>query len=328
MLSLPKMIKAFISFLLVVLLVLAFVLLDINRLTDAKYLVEQSRKINLYGRLMENTQLLSGSVAKQPLAAIDTAEVFKSAVPAVKFYEFLEGYLASYLNWFTGRSVNPSYSYSLQDVKQEASSKVTERLLTQYNDLSICKADQIKAWNFTNGLPSCRLDGSSAADKDIARLANELTAASLKNIPDSITIPPPSASLLVTRNITVKIIQGFWLVWALTASLIALMILFLRRRAFFPLAIIFLLAGVTTVVVNNFGWDWVNQAAKDYITGQTEMKDIAPLLTDATASLTAGLKTYLGNLGLMSVILGVLLVVLRFTFRRARPKITGSVNLN
>jgi hypothetical protein len=78
-----------------------------------------------------------------------------------------------------------------------------------------------------------------------------LTVASL---PDQLTPPPPSPGLIQTRNVVTGFLHYLHYLWLLTAAFLVLYLVIFRRRAFLPLAWIFLLAGLLELGFGLIGW--------------------------------------------------------------------------
>ncbi len=313
--SKSSMIKAFFSFILIILLAASTLGYTINQLQKPKFLTTQAREINLYGRVSGqlNSLIDDKAVKDLPLNKSDLVDVIKTAVDAETFYQFLDGYANTYLDWLTGRSDTLTFQYNLTPVKDRARDKATERLLRNYADLPVCQANQLKNWQVTNGLPSCKLVESNIRSNDIETSLKSQVESKLAGIPDQFTAPAPTAGQLQYRSLTMRLLKIIQLTWLATAIFLLLFVLILRRRAFGTLAAIFLVAGLIEIGFSLIGWDWLGQNVVDLL-GNVGANYTA-IITALLGAVLEVLKTILGNLSIFCLSFGVLMLIAAIIFR-------------
>jgi len=309
------MIKAFFSFILIILLTASTIGYTVNQLQKPKFLTTQAREINLYGRVSGqlNSLIDDKKIKDLPLNKADLIDVIKTAVDAETFYQFLDGYVNAYLDWLTGRSDTLVFHYDLIAIKDRARDKAVERLLSNYANLPTCQANQLKNWQITTGLPSCKLAESNVRSNDIETSLRSQVESKLILIPDQFTPATPSATQLQYRSLAMQGLKTIHLTWIATAGFLVLFILILRRQAFGTLAAIFLVAGLIEIAFSLIGWDWLGKNIVDLL-GNVGANYTA-IITTLLGAILEVMKTILGNLSIFCLSFGVLMLIAAIIFR-------------
>ncbi len=306
------MIKSFCVLLLSILLFFSTLGYVVNRLGDSKFVVEQARSVNLYGRLVGNIgQLLpAGQTKSFGLDNTDVTDIIKSAIGADQFYDFTESFLDAYLPWLTNKTESVVFSYELRSVKQRLADSAASKILTNYNSLPLCRSAELRDWNFEQGLPSCQLPEGTLKSKSVANLANLAATKLTEGIPDSLSVSQsPSQLLTIRANVTLanKIVQT---IWGATLLMMLLYWLIWRASGLISLSICFLLVGILQIVFSLVGWDWLTKTASDFVDGTGGAKSIAPVIIDLVAVILGVMKTTLGNISIGFLVSGGILLVL------------------
>lgn len=315
------MIKSFLGLVLTILLFLSSLGFVTYQLQNPDFITAQARKVNLYGRLTDNIKPLlnqQGGLNDLPLTSEDLNDVVKKSVDGETFYDFSHQYLTAYLDFLTGKNNALDFSYSLGVVKDKATTELATKLSAKYNDLPECQTTQLRTWSFAEKMPSCKLTGSSAKTIDVDRQTGLIAAKAISGLPENITANDSKGSLVKTRSIAmraVRIINGLWIA---TGLLVLLMLLIWRRRSFFSLASVFLLVGIIEIGFSLVAWDWLAKNATDLLINK-DMKDLAPLISDFIGAAMEVLKTLLGNISIVYLTLGGLLIIFGFVFRPKNP---------
>lgn len=314
------MIKGFFTLILTTLLFLSSLGYVLYTIKQPEFLTAQAREVNFYGRLTNPNNLsplLEHSDANFGLDATDTTDVIKAAIPGDTFYDFLGKYLTSTLDYLTGKSSDPAFSYDLASIKLAAQDQLAAKYTVVYKNLPVCQPSQVRTWTLSKGLPSCQLPAGSLSESAINSQLRELADTSIGNIPDSITREAASSNMAKQRTTVMKILSVVRLVWLATAVFVLLFMVILRRKSFFSLAGAFLLVGVVEVGFSLIAWDWLGKAIAETIAGG-ETKALAPLITDFATAVLEVLKTIMGNISIVFLSLGALMIILGFIFR---PKV-------
>jgi hypothetical protein len=312
------MIKTFLSFPLILLLFLSTLAYTVYRLESPTFLSGQAREVNLYGRLSNQ---LEGVMPKEiseglPLSKSDIADVIRSSIDGPIFYDFLDKFLTSELDWLTGRTDQLAFSYSLAAVKHKAQDALAAKLTAQYSSLPACKPTELKNWENDQGIPTCKLPETKVASRDINRVMVAGATKSLADIPDTVTISGDGQAKARTKIIMV--LKGVTIVWAVTALFLALYIIILRRRAFWPLAGIFLVVGLLQIGFSLIAWDWLARTISDSLNGKID-GSILPLVIDLIGATLEVFKTILGNLSIFFLVSGGALLVLAVINKIRKP---------
>lgn len=312
------MIKTFLSFPLIVLLFLSTLAYTVYRLENPAFLSGQAREVNLYGRLSNQLETVLPKELSDglPLPKSDIAEVIRSSIDGPVFYDFLDKFLTSELDWLTGRTDQLAFSYSLSGVKHKAQDALAAKLIARYSSLPACKATELKNWENDQGIPTCKLPETKVASRDVDRVMIASAAKSLADIPDTVTISGEGQASARTK--VVMILKGVTITWAATAIFLALYLVILRRRAFWPLAGIFLVVGLLQIGFSLIAWDWLARTISDSLTGKVD-GSILPLLVDLVGVTLEVFKTILGNLSIFFLVSGGVLLVLAVINKIRKP---------
>ena len=124
------MIKSFFILLLTTLLFLATFGYVVYRLQDPEFVVDQSRSVNLYGRLVGNIGgfLPEDELIKSGFNNADVIEVLKVGMDGDKFYELGETALKAYLPWLMGKTDSLSFTYPLQETRTKLTEGIPDSL--------------------------------------------------------------------------------------------------------------------------------------------------------------------------------------------------------
>jgi len=311
--------RAFLNLLLVGLLFLSTLGFVFNRVTDSKFIASQARETNLYGRLTTQieTTLPEQFTKNSGLTGEDLSTIVRDSIDADTFYTTLEGYLKSQIDWLTSKEDNNNFSFNLAPIKESAVERITQKQVIEYNKLPICTAEQARLWSVEKGLPECRLNSS---DDNIEQALRASTEEGLSELPATLSTPSPSEEMQRTRNVVTKAGQITLIVWLLTIGLIALYILLLRQRAFFPLATTFILVGLLQVGFSLIAWDWLGRIVTESFQNQEGFGELIPLVVDVATTVLNVLKRSLGNISIITLSIGVLFLVLGIVSAIHRPK--------
>lgn len=313
------MIKSFLSFILVLLLFLSTLGYVVSRLKDPAFLSSQARQVNLYGRLSTQLpSLLPENLTKDsPLSREELADVVRTSIDGPTFYAFLDGFLTAEVNWLTGQSDQLNYQYSLIPIKEKARDELTKKLLTHYDNLAACKPAELKNWQNEQGFPICKLPSSNVKATDTNRIIAAAAANMISDLPDSFVFND-SASQLQARRIVTQITQYATIIWISTIIFLFFYWLILRSRAFFSLAVIFLVVGLLEVAFSLIAWDWLLRNIADWLGGRLDAS-LLPLLVDFFGAITEVMKTILGNASIFSLVLGGAMLLLGIYYKIRRP---------
>jgi len=308
--------KSFWALTFIGLLLLTMLTWSVSRLLSGKYLVDQLRGSKTYDRLLDNPsiwrEIQAGNLSENQIKNL----ISQSITPDI-FYGFAEGYLTAFTDWLTGRSPNLNYAYDMSNVKRRAKEAVAGMILSSYDNLPDCQSTQLKSWSFGEGMPECRLAGTSSSSPDIERLANQQAEEIVTQLPEQVEIKE-TARLNAFRGAVSRLLWGFRALWGVTAVWLLLFLLVQRRKAFFTLGLALLFSGLIAVGFNFFLWDWLTKTITDYLTGISTIQNVLPLLNDLIGQLIASIKTFMGVCGISCVVLGLGNFVLAVFLRRRR----------
>lgn len=310
------MIKAIWALLLVGLLFFSGLFAIFYRAMDSQFLVARAREVNLYARLTNQVTLLTGnsSEQKQLLTKEELTEVIQTGIGADRFYDFLGQYLTAVLSYLkTGQ--DPDFHYDLAPVKQSLSDRSLEKVLAGYNQLPICRANELRSWQFIEQLPSCKLSDAPPGD-DITRLARQVTDSQFESLPDQITLtdPQPDSALAKNKDIIIRLLWLAKIVWLTTGLFLLAFLAVWRRHGFFSLAVVFILVGLVQVAFGLIGWDWLAKLIGEAASGGA--KDLAPLISDLATTIIQVLKTAAGNISIITLGIGATFIALTLFSRQ------------
>lgn len=306
------MIRSFFIFILTGLLFLASFGYVVYRLQDPQFVVEQSRSVNLYGRLVGNVGqfLPADELQSLGLSNTDVTDILKSGLDGEQFYDFMGVVLGAYLPWLSGRTDSLSYSYELISVKQHLTEATEAKLLARYYGLPLCSAVQLRTWSFDNGLPSCQLAAGTLKAKSITNSAHLAATKLTEGIPDTLSASQASSTLLAVKVKAALAFKIIYAIWAATLLLGLLYLLIFRSSGFISLAVCFLLVGLLQIAFSLVGWDWITKTIGDFVGGSGEAKSIAPIVIDLVSVILGAMKTVMGNISIGFLVSGVVLLVL------------------
>ena len=312
------MFKGFAHLWLIILLLLSTLGFTSYRLQDPDFLVEQGRKVNLYNRIINQYDLfIPDQVTKTaPYTADELKQILTYAIDGQTFYDFMDAYLTSYLDYYTGRADKLYFGYNLDPVKARAKTKANEILSAKYyNELPECKSSQLRDWSMAETLPTCRLPKSNVAQTDIDRQLSALVEKMAADVPGSIIVSSASPAVARARTFIMIDVKANYIIWAATGLLTLLYLLFRRRKAFVPLGLIMLVVGAAEVGLSFFAWDWLAKNIIDYATTNQDYAKFSSIIADATDVTAQVLKTTLGTISIVIIGTGIALIILGIFFR-------------
>ena len=303
--------KTILSLLLIILLFGGSLGYVSNKLQDPEFLVEQTREVDLYGRLsgqLDQT-LPADFVEKYPLSSKEVAEVIKDTITADEFYEFISIYSTAYLDYWNQRTEEITINYSLIGIKERAKTSLTNKLLSNYHNLPECSVEQTRNWDIAEEFPVCRLAAGSIAGDSIERQLKGQVNQVLGELPDEIVTDGASEQQATYRENLSKANTVIKITWITILILILLMITIFRAKAFILIGISLLFVGIIQIGFGLVAWDWIATTASDYFAG-SEVGQFTPLVIDLTGAILEVLKTALGNLTIVILGSGTALLVL------------------
>lgn len=306
------MIKSFFILLLTALLFLATFGYVVYRLQDPQFVVDQSRSVNLYGRLVSNVGgfLPSDQLKNSGFDSADITDVLKSGIDGEQFYRLEQTALNAYLPWLTGKTDSLSFTYPLQETKQKLNDAATAKILAKYNNLPMCTSAQLRDWTFDTGLPSCQLTSGTLKAKSINNLASQLATKLTEGIPDTLSATQPPSQLLTARVNVALAFKIIYAIWGLTLLLALLYLLIWRSSGLISLGVCFLLVGLLQIAFSLVGWDWITKTIGDFVGGSGEAKSIAPVIIDLVSVILGAMKTVMGNISIGFLVSGGSLIIL------------------
>jgi len=310
-----SMLKTFFGFLLAVAVFFSTLGIVLIRLQNPDFLVKQAREINLYGRLADNLEplLAHGSAEELSLTPQELNDALKTAIDGEQFYDFISLYLRAVIPWLTGDTNELQFSYSLAESKSRFRDQLSAKLTNKYENLPECQSNQLKNWGFDSGLPECRLSGGSA---EVEIQIDSLVGARVDELPDDILLNEPSSNLLQMRANVIRAGQAVKAVHLATVVLIGLMLLIWRARALTTIGGAFLFVGLVQLGFSLVAWDWVGRNVADLLSGGGESAQLAPIGLDLATTILEVLKTALGNLTILTLSSGVLMIILGLIYGR------------
>lgn len=325
------MIKTLLNFILIVLIFVSTVGYTLNRLQDPEFIITQAREVNVYGRVTNFLPTLfpATEIPGLPLSQADQILIITSAINGETFYDFLNKYLTFHLGWFKGEIKEYQFEYNFIQAKARAETKTTEILLTRYNQLPLCRANQLRGWDASTTFPECKLSNEIVTvDSDIGKMfaslsknfINATDSAGKEIFPSVMVLDSPSNNLIQARQFittTNKIVNAIWLI---TAIFLALYLVILRRRAFFPLAFIFIVVGLLQIGFSYIAWDWLARALVDFF-ADSDLKEMLALIAEVVATSLEFLKTIMGSLSIISLTTGAISLLIGIILNFRKPKV-------
>lgn len=315
------MIKGTLNILLICLLFLSSLGITIYRLKDSEFLVEQARNVNTYNRLLNNIDLLvtTPEGKEQLLSKEELKTVIGAGIDGNTFYDFLGGYTKAYLDYLTGSSERLYFVYDLEPAITRSKNKAVELELAKYDNLPICKADELRTWS--KPTITCRLSGTSSTDNDIRTLVSQPTDELFKDVPANIEVKEINQSMQDARTkvmLALNVIRG---IVGVTALLLIVYLAIYRRKAYLALTVIFALVGSLQLLFNLYVWDWLVENAKGLLSGG-DMQLAAPIVTDLATTLAQLFKATLGTISIVflaTAVFFLVLAILGFIYGRVKP---------
>jgi hypothetical protein len=324
-------IKGLFNLVLIGLIFLSSVAYTLYKLEDPNFLAEQARKVNLYGRIsnqfdnfMPEDFNFVFSLTKE-----ETKSILTYAVDGQTFYDFLGKYLTVNVDWLTGKTNDYNFTYDVTAIKNRARDRSTEIAITRYNNLPLCQANQLRTWNATTAFPVCRLSNTaSTTQSDVENMLSTqintfFTSTNEQGQPiitDTMKLTQPSSELSSWKNSVSTITKGMYITWLITLGFLILYLLVLRRRAFWPLAIIFLIVGLLQIGFSFIAWGWLARALADAFTG-TSAASMSSVIADAIGVTMEVLKTIMGSLSIYTLGIGGIMLILAIFFAVKKPKV-------
>lgn len=316
------MIKALFNFILIWLVFLSSLGYTINRLEDPEFLTAQVREAKLYDRLTAHLDAVfpKNEVDKLPFTNEDLRQIITKTIDANTFYDALGSAASAYGNWLQGNNSTIGFSYDLAPLKEQFITNATDTALAAYASQPVCKSQEIANWGRGDALPECRLSGNDTGETTLKPLVQKQLNETIGKLPNTLVSGEASPELLRARETVHLVNKVILTIWLVTFAIILLYLVLLRARAFFSLAIIFIVAGLLEIGFGLIGWEWIRQTLVDLFSNQGATW--ATFVVDLTASLVEILKTILGNLSIISLSLGGLFLILGVFFGfKSRAKV-------
>lgn len=315
------MFKALLSILLVALLSFTVITWSLLKMADPVYLNAKLKENNLYGRLADNLDLLIPDeiVDQTQTSKSEIASIIIKSIDSNEFYSITNTVSTGYLNYITGKTNSLDLEYDLKPIKDSMSQNSVNLAISRYYDLSECTAEAKKTWSAEGGFPPCKLSSSSTTSPDVEQMIrSEFNKSNvLDPIPDKIDVNTISPDLAKAQAKTARTIKIFKIIWIITALIALLMIVIYRRRSFIPLAVVFLLVGLINTVSSYLLWDWLANIINQSLKGASN-NNLLPLLFDVVNSILQSMKTNLGNISIVCLIIGAVFLVFGLIFK---PKV-------
>lgn len=319
------MLKSLLYLLLIVLLFVSTIGYVGYQLVRPGFLVAQAENVHLYQQATSQigTFLPKDALAGSAFSSTDLENILTKAIDANTFYQTLDQASGAYLDYLTGRSANLSYQLNLAPIKTKVADQAKATLVANYQGLPTCKPAELKKWDAANTFPTCQLPTSNVQATDVNSLLGNQVDKMLANVPDRWSAPTPNAGLQQARVRVSQVLQLIRISWLATLGVIVLTVLVLRRRAFLPLALVFLVVGAIEVGFSLIAWDYLKRLITDIVihpeTSQAMMTMIGTIADDITQTL----KTIFGNLSIITLSIGGFFLIIWGFTRFARPKNQG-----
>ncbi len=318
------MLKTLLNFLLIVLLFTSTIGYVGYQLLKPGFLVHQAEKVHLYEQTTAQvgTFLPKDATNDLPFSTAEIQTILSKGIDANTFYTTLDQASTAYLNYITSRSSKVSYSLNLIPLKTTVGDQAKATLSANYQSLPICKTSELKSWDATNSFPSCQLPTTNVQSRDVDALLGSQVDKILANLPDRWSAPPPSAGLSQTRERITQVLGLIRIAWLATLAVILLYILAFRKRAFLPLAFIFLVVGALEVAFSLVAWDYLKRLILDLVSHPDTSQQIISIAGTIADDIVQTLKTILGNLSIITLSIGgFFLIIWGFTrFGRAKKE--------
>ncbi len=284
-----------------------------KRLQNPEFLIAQAREVNFYGRLSSQLgeNLPEGFIEGYPLTKEETTAVITETVDAETFYSFMEVYVGAYLDFMTGKSETVAFQYDLIPVKGRLVEAMATKLSAKYQNLPTCTSEQTRNWDIEEEFPVCKLPPGSVQESSIdSQLRSQLTE-QVNQLPNQVNSNQNIENDNGLRNIVRIANTAINIAWIATLLIILLMLLVYRRKSFIPLAISLLFVGLIQVGFSLVAWDWIAQNISDIVANKFGGgAELAPLAIDMAGVIIDVLKRTLGNLTIIIIGTGGLLLVL------------------
>ncbi len=316
------MLKTLLNFLLIALLFIATLGYVAYQLVRPGFLISQAEKVHLYEQTTSQigSFLPKDATKGSAFSPSDIQAILTKAIDAPTFYADLGGVTGSYLNYLTGRSTSLNYQLNLVPIKSRIASVAKATIIANYQALPTCKASELKTWDASNTFPSCQLPGTNVQTKDVNNLLGSQVDKMLANFPDQLRAPAPTDSLQQTRARVIQIFGLIRIAWLTTLVFILLYVLIWRKKAFWPLALIFLIVGALEVGFSLIAWDWLKRVVIDLINHPDTSQQMVAIIGTLVDDVVQTLKTILGNLSIITLSLGGLFLILWGFSHFGRPK--------
>jgi len=318
------MLKLIFNFILIWLVFLSSLGYVAYQLQKPSFLVAEARQVRLYDRLTGQIgAVLPKATKDSPFTDAELKDIITQSIDANAFYDFTNQAATAYLDWLTGRADTLTFNYNFTPTKSRLNDTITEKLLAKYNNLPTCQTKDLHTWSTANGLPSCQLPASNVQSNDVESAFRNQATTLTRDLPDQLTAGVPSPQLLQTRKDVIEALKVIKFIWLVTAAFLALYLLIFRSRAFFSLAVIFLIAGLLEIGFSLIGWEWLRRLVSDSLTKNNQA--VAAFIVDMVSAGIEVLKTLLGNLSIITLSLGGLFLILGVVYavkRKAKPVLT------
>lgn len=316
------MLKSLLNFLLVLLLFVSTLGYVGHQILQPDFLANQAEKVNLYEQATSQLIALLPKDAAQdsPLSASETEAVIKKALDANTFYRSLHLINNGYVNYLAGRTKEISYNIDLTETKNRLTDETAALFITKYRELPACQPTELKTWDATNSFPSCQLPATNVRSGDVERLLTEQASKVTANLPSNLKGPIPNEGLATARDRMATALRVITVIWLITLGVTLLYALVWRRRAFLPLAFIFIMVGILQVGFSLLAWDWLKRLIVDLLHSPDTSQGLVTIITTLTDDVLQTLKTLMGNISIITLSIGGLFLILWGFTRFSRPK--------
>lgn len=290
------MLKLLLNPILVVLIFLSSLGLVVIKLENPQLITDQARAIDLYGRISGDLPSIIGNSQSSGLTKDQLKTVITESIDAPTFYDFFSKLITQQTNYLTGKSDDPHFQYSLSPFKDKLKDNLANQLSSQYENLPTCKQQQLKSWSFDNGLPVCRLESGAVKQSDVDLLISQQATKFTDTLPTNLTVEGNPQARAITMKAT-KIIN---LIWLITAGFILLYLVIFRFSGLFSIGVILLFVGLIEIGFSVIGWDWIGRIITDAVNIGGD-KTVASLVVTLVTAVMNVLKTFMGNLSIITL---------------------------
>lgn len=316
------MLKTLLSFLIILLLFISTIGYVAYQVTRPGFLVKSAEDVHLYEQAtaQASTFLPKDALGNLPLTTGEIQTVLAKSIDANTFYTDLGKVSDGYLDYLTGRSDQLKFKLDLRPIKDNLEQQATAVVVADYQALPTCQTNQLHNWNATSEFPKCQLPSGNLNASDVTNLLANQVAQAVSPLPNFWQSGTPSQSLSQTRARVMQVLELVRITWLSTLIVILLYILIGRRRAFLPLAFIFLIAGALEVAFSFVAWDFLKKFIVDLLSQPGTSQQLLGLMNAIADDLTQTLKTIFGNLSIVTLSIGGFFLILWAFTRFARPK--------